>query len=73
MYKSLILVTAMLLCRFTADAQSATGVLQGSVVDATGASVPGAKVTVENQRTSVKQTQLTNNEGRYVQPFLPPK
>jgi hypothetical protein len=72
MYKSLILGAAMLLCQFTAGAQTATGSLQGTVVDATGASVPGAKVTVENQRTSVKLTQLTNAEGRFVQPFLPP-
>ena len=38
---------------FHAGAQTATGILQGVVTDPTGAGVPGAKVSVENQRTGV--------------------
>src|SRR5262249_25868029 len=55
-----------------AGAQTATGILEGVVTDTTGAAVPAAKVTIENQRTGVVTTQLTNAEGRYVQPYLIP-
>jgi hypothetical protein len=57
---------------FHADAQTATGILQGVVTDSSGAAVPDAKVTVENQRTSVLLSLLTNTGGRFVQPFLIP-
>src|SRR6185436_2059437 len=69
MFKSLIL--AVILCSF-ASGQTATGILEGRVTDAASAAVPDAKVTIENQRTSVKQLLTTNAEGRFVQPFLIP-
>src|SRR4051812_13039839 len=72
MYRFLILTVTAVLCAFTATAQTATGVLQGVVTDASGAAIPDAKVTVENQRTNVKLTTVTNNDGRYVSPFLAP-
>ena len=72
MYRFLFLTAALVVCQFTATAQTATGVLQGVVTDASGAAVPEAKITIENQRTNVKLTTVTNAEGRYVQPFLPP-
>src|SRR3954454_11223078 len=72
MYRFLILTITAVLCAFTAMAQTATGVLQGVVTDASGAAIPDAKVTVENQRTNVKLTTVTNNDGRYVSPFLAP-
>jgi hypothetical protein len=72
MYRFLSLTAAVFLCHFALMAQTATGVLQGVVTDASGATVPEAKVTIENQRTSVRLTTVTNSEGRYVQPFLPP-
>ncbi len=67
----LLPVTCVLLCNFAA-AQTATGIIQGHVTDATGAAVPGAKVTVENTRTGVKQNALTNNLGSFLQPYLIP-
>lgn len=72
MYRFLLLTTTLVMCHFSALAQTATGVLQGVVTDPSGAAIPEAKVTVENQRTSVKLTTVTNSEGRFVQPFLPP-
>src|SRR6516162_6635493 len=65
----LILIAAF--C-FHAEAQTATGILQGVVTDSSGAAVPEAKVTVENQRTGVPLSLLTTAEGRFVQPFLIP-
>src|SRR5579864_7234163 len=67
----IVLVIAMLFC-FTADAQTATGILQGRVVDATGSVVPDAKVTIENERTGVAQVIATNSEGLFYQSFLLP-
>ena len=34
-------------------AQTATGVIQGRVLDSTGAAVPGASVKTQNQKTTV--------------------
>src|SRR5215472_13355848 len=56
----------------SASAQTATGILQGRVADASASAVPEAKVTIENQLTGVRQTILTNAEGIFVQPFLLP-
>src|SRR5437588_2909885 len=52
--------------------QTATGIVQGRVTDATGAAVPGAKVEVENQQTGVHQSLVSNNEGFFYQSFLIP-
>src|SRR5260370_19760551 len=73
MHRSLFLrsVAVLLGCVYVFG-QTATGVLQGTVTDASGAAVPDAKVVIENQRTGVKQTLTTNTEGRFVQPFLIP-
>lgn len=49
-----------------------TGGISGSVVDATGAAVPGATVTVINAGTSAKVVVTTNAEGRYNVPQLSP-
>jgi len=40
------------------------------VTDASGAAIPGASVTIENQATNVRQTQQTNSEGRFYQRYL---
>jgi hypothetical protein len=54
MSKSLILATALIACAFYAAGQTATGTIQGRVTDGTGAAVPEATVTVENQNTGVR-------------------
>jgi hypothetical protein len=67
MFRSLIIgIAALSLCSF-ALAQNANGILDGRVTDASGSSVPGAKVTIENQDTSVKREYTTNSEGRFYQ------
>jgi hypothetical protein len=47
------------------------GAITGSVKDATGAVLPGANVTVENQNTGVKTEAITNDIGNYSFPNLP--
>jgi hypothetical protein len=48
MFKNLTLVGVVLLFSQGAAAQTATGIIQGRVADASGATVPAAKVTIEN-------------------------
>jgi len=55
-----------------AAAQTATGIIQGHVYDASGAAVPEAKMTVENTATGVKLTSTTNNTGFFSQAYLIP-
>jgi hypothetical protein len=47
------------------------GSITGTVKDATGAVLPGANVTVENQNTGVKTESITNDVGIYSFPNLP--
>lgn len=55
----------------TAYAQETTsGSIQGTVVDAQGASVPGATVTITSAQGT--KTFVTDNNGRFFAPFLTP-
>ena len=53
-------------------AQSASGTLDGRVLDPAGAAIPSAKITVENQATNVKLPNSTQNDGRFYQRYLLP-
>ena len=66
-----VLVAAVVLCG-AAGAQTATGILQGRVVDATASAVPEAKVTIENETTGVALSLVTNGEGNFFRSFLLP-
>ncbi len=65
-------IVAAFLLILSLAGQTATGILQGRVSDASDAAVPEAKVTIEDQRTGVKFALTTNSEGRFTQPFLIP-
>jgi hypothetical protein len=56
----------------TARAQKSLGAIDGEAVDATGAKVPGATVTVEEALTHYKTTATTNGSGAYSFPALNP-
>src|SRR6266851_5215874 len=64
------------LCFFSSPAVMgqaiSTGTIQGVVMDATGASVAGATVTLTNTDTSTSRTGVTNESGRYVFANIPP-
>ena len=53
-------------------AQGATATLSGTVKDETGAVVPGATVEVLNVTQAFKRSAMTNAEGAFVIPLLPP-
>ncbi len=48
-----------------------TATIQGTVTDATGASVPNATVSVRNQNTGEERSTVTDASGLYVIPSLP--
>lgn len=55
-----------------AQTQSTTGTIQGTVVDANGAVVPGANVEIKNLDTNFSRTLTTDEEGRFTALALPP-
>lgn len=61
-----------LLCAFTSmSAQLTTGQLSGTVRDSSGAVLPGVKIEVTNQQTSLNRAAFADKEGYYVVPNLP--
>ena len=50
---------------FTSSAQSTNGTIAGTIVDATGAAIPGATVVVTNIQTGIGRTVTTNAAGGY--------
>ena len=61
------------MCQNTAFAQSSTtGSINGTVVDTSGAIVPGATVTITDLATRDQRVLTSNAEGRFTVPFLKP-
>ena len=54
------------------NAQSGTSTINGSVVDQTGAAVPGATVKITNPNTGFSRTVVTNQDGKYSFPSIQP-
>ena len=52
-------------------AQTVTGAITGTARDATGATVPGAAVSVVNEGNNVEFKTTTNSSGDYIAPVLP--
>jgi hypothetical protein len=52
--------------------QNATGTLSGTVTDQTGAVIPGVQVELISQERGMVRILVTNGEGAFVAPFLPP-
>ena len=58
---------------FTAQAQTqiTSGIIQGTVIDASGAVVPGANIEVRNAETNLTKTLSSDGDGRFVFLQLP--
>jgi outer membrane receptor for ferrienterochelin and colicin len=54
-----------------AQTQITSGVIQGTVVDPSGAVVPGAEVQVKNPQTNLSRSITTGEDGRFVFLLLP--
>ncbi|MCC7154238.1 MAG: TonB-dependent receptor [Bryobacterales bacterium] len=53
------------------NAQTATGQITGTISDASGAVIPGAKVTVNSEQTGLSRSTTANSTGNYAFPLLP--
>ena len=68
-----VILGVMLLASAGASAQqSASSGLVGQVTDSSQAAIPGATVTVTNVGTNAQRTAITDGEGRFSIPALPP-
>jgi hypothetical protein len=68
----LLLAAVMIFLPLTARGQSSAGggAIQGTVKDATGGVIPGAKVTIKNIATGVVTNSASNSEGFFTTPSL---
>jgi Carboxypeptidase regulatory-like domain/TonB dependent receptor len=66
-----VILVTLWVCLPFAIGQTVTGSITGQVTDPSGAVVLGARVTAENEATSVKTSALTNAAGVYTIRFLP--
>jgi hypothetical protein len=57
---------------FVGYSQTSTATLSGNVEDQTGASLPGASITIKNYATALERTAVTNESGGFTVPLLPP-
>ena len=55
----------------SANSQTVSGTLRGTVTDANGAVIPNATVIVKNTETGLERTVVTSDDGNYNLPFLP--
>src|ERR1035441_504720 len=71
--KSLLSVFMLIACLATGlFAQDISGTIGGAILDPTGATVPGAKVTITNtDRNQVLRTIITDPSGTYSAPLIP--
>ena len=67
-----LLVTLLFAASGVAQTQITTGAIQGTVLDANGAALPGARVEVRNVDTNFARTTTTDDDGRFVALQLPP-
>jgi len=62
----------MLLGIAVAFGQIETAQISGHITDPTGAAIPGANVVAINLATQVEKKDVSNTEGYYTLPLLPP-
>src|SRR4051812_3936526 len=68
---SLLVVVLLLPLSLFAQSQATTGVIEGTVVDSSGAALPGVTIVLRNTATNFEQTQVTDSAGRYRGVLLP--
>src|SRR5437899_7039843 len=68
---SLLFLSLLIASSLFAQSQATTGVIEGTVVDATGAALPGVTVTIHNTATNFEQTLITDSAGRFRGVLLP--
>jgi hypothetical protein len=71
-WRLLAMLTLLLAVSLSGLAQEFRATLTGRITDPNGAAVPGATVTVTNQKTNEVNNATTSDEGNYTVPFLQP-
>jgi outer membrane receptor protein involved in Fe transport len=66
-----LLVTLVFAATAVAQTQITSGTIQGTIMDANGAAVPGAIIEVKNIDTNFSRTATSDDEGRFVALQLP--
>ena len=69
-WRSGAIVVALLSMAALLSAQSTTAIISGTITDASGAVVAGAKVNVKNVGTGITRSTVSNGQGRYRVPEL---
>ncbi len=72
MSKFLVTLTLLGVLCLPGSAQVSSAELSGTVIDATNAAVPGAKVTATNSATNVAHDSVSDATGNYLIPLLQP-
>src|SRR4051812_23748381 len=67
----LVLPIALLPILAFAQSQATTGVIEGTVFDASGAVLPGVTVSIKNTATNYEQSTVTDKDGRFRGVLLP--
>jgi len=68
---ALLMLLGLAPARAFAQSQAANGSIEGTIVDASGAVLPGVSVTITNVGTGISQTVITNERGLFRAPLLP--
>src|SRR5215470_5620003 len=64
---------SVFVCAISAlQAQNITGTILGTVTDKSGAPIPNAAVTINNNATNQSKRATTNSDGYYEATYLPP-
>src|SRR2546430_6514072 len=66
------LVLALFVLSCSSTAAQTTGTIYGHISDSSGAVVPEANITAENTATGLMRKAVSNTEGSYLVPSLPP-
>src|SRR6266498_3388565 len=68
-----LMSVALILCLSNPlPAQGTRGTITGLVTDASGATVPGAEISILEKATGVETKSVTSEAGVYRAPYLPP-
>ena len=70
MSQTIMLAAVILLGTGYLRAQGATAAISGTVMDPTGAAIPGASITIKNVQTALTRNIISDDQGRYVAPEL---
>src|SRR6185295_14209290 len=66
-----LFATFLFAAAVAAQTQITTGTIQGTVLDANGAAIPGAEISLKNIDTNFTRTTTSDEDGRFTAPQLP--